>query len=71
MDDGKYDDLIGPCVEVDRVRESAYDGTTCLAVDARVRERCLKDAGKRPVDLCGKGAAKPRTLLFVPVTGIQ
>jgi hypothetical protein len=40
-------------------------------MDARVYERCLEDPGKRPVDFRGKGAAKPGTLVFVPVTGVQ
>ena len=71
MDDGKHDDLIGHCVEIDRVWEAPYDCAVYLALDARVRKRCLEDAGKRRVDLRGKGAAKPRTLVFVPVTGVQ
>jgi hypothetical protein len=71
MDDGKYDDLIRHRVEIDRVGEASYGRAARLTVDARVRERCVEDAAKRPVDLRGKGAAKPTTLVFVPVTGVQ
>jgi hypothetical protein len=71
MNDSKYDDLIGHRVEIDRIREAPYERTACLALDARVRKGCLENAGKRRVDLRGKGAAKPRTLVFVPVTGVQ
>ena len=71
MDDGKYDDLFGHRVEIDRIRKAPYERAARLTLDARVRERCLEDAGKRPVDLRGKAAAKPRTLVFVPVTGVQ
>jgi hypothetical protein len=71
MDDGKYNDLIGHRVEIDRVREASHERAACLTLDARVRERRLEDGGKRPVDLRGKSAAKPGTLVFVPVTGVQ
>ena len=71
MDDAKHDDLIGPRVEIDRVRKASHERAACLTLDAGVRERCLEDAGKRPVDLRGKGAAKPRPLVFVPVASIQ
>ena len=71
MDDGKYDDLIRHRVVIDRVREASYQRAACLTLNARVRERCLEDAAKRPINLRGKGAAKPRTLVFVPVTGVQ
>jgi hypothetical protein len=71
MDDGKYNDLIGHRVEIDRVREASHKRAACLTLDARARERGLEDGGKRPVDLRGKNAAKPGTLVFVPVTGVQ
>ena len=71
MDDGKYDDLIRHCAKVDRVREASYQAAAYLTLDARVRQRCLEDSAKRPVDLHGKGAAKPRTLVLVPVTGVE
>jgi hypothetical protein len=71
MDDGKYGDLIGPRVEIDRVREASYERAACLTLDTGVRERCLEDAGERPVDLRGKGTPKLRTLVLVPITGVQ
>jgi len=71
MDDGKYDDLIWRRAEIDRVREAPYNRATYLTLNAGVRERCLEDAGKRCVDLRGNDAAKLRTLLLVPVTGVQ
>jgi len=71
MDDGKNDDLVGHRTEIDRVREASYERAAHLTLDARVRERCLEDAGQRLVDLRGKGAAKPRTLVLVPVTRVQ
>jgi len=71
MDDGKYNDFIRQRLEIDRVREASYERAACLPMDARVCERCLEDAGKRPVGFRGKGAAKPGTLVFVPVTGVQ
>jgi hypothetical protein len=71
MDDGKYDDLIWHRVEIDRIREAPYEGAACLTLHARVRKRFLEDAGQGHVDLRSKGAAKPRTLVFVPVTGVQ
>jgi hypothetical protein len=71
MDDGKYDDLIGDRVKIDRVREALHERAACLTMDARVRERCLEDAGKCLVNLRGKGAAKPWTLAFVPLAGVQ
>ena len=71
MDDGKYDDLIRRRVEVDRVREASYERTACFALDERVCRRCLDNAGERPVDLQGKGITKPRTLVLVPVTGVE
>jgi len=71
MDDGKYDDLIRHRAEIDRVREASYERAAYLTLDGSVRERCLEDAGKPPVDLHGKGAAKPRTLVLVPVTRVQ
>jgi hypothetical protein len=69
--DGKYNDLIGQRVEIDRVRKAPYERAACLPMDARVCERYLEDAGKRPVDFRGKQAAEPGTLGFVPVTGVQ
>lgn len=71
MDDGKYNDLIGRRVEVDRVRETSHERTACLALNTRVRERGLHDPGKRQVDFRRKGSAKPRALLLVPVTGVE
>jgi len=71
MDDGKYDDLIRHRAELDRVREPAQERAAYVALDARVRKRCPEDAGKRPVDLRGKDAPKPRALVLVPVTGVQ
>ena len=71
MDDGKYDNLIGHRAEVDRVREASYQRAAYLALDARVRQRCLEDGAKRPVDPRGKRAAKPRTLVLVPVAGVE
>ena len=71
MNDGKYDDLIGHRVEVDRVRKALHEGAACLALDARVRERGLDDTGKRPGDLRRKGSAKSRALVLVPVTGVE
>ena len=71
MDDGKYDDLVGHRVEVDRVRKASHERAAGFALDARVRERGLNDAGKRPVDLRRKGSAKPRTLFVVPVTSVE
>jgi hypothetical protein len=70
MGDGTYDDLIGHRPEIDRVREASQERAAYLTW-ARVRERCLQDARKRPVGLRGKGVAKPRTLIVVPVTGVQ
>jgi hypothetical protein len=71
MGHGKYDDLIGHREEIDRVREASYERPAYLTLDARVRERCLEDASKRPVDLRAKGTAEPRTLVLVPVTRVQ
>jgi hypothetical protein len=71
MDDGKYDDVVGRRAEIDRVREASHECAAHLTLDARIRERFLEDPGKRPVDLRGKGAAKPGTLALVPVTCIQ
>jgi hypothetical protein len=48
-----------------------YERAACLTMDARVRERCLEDAGKCLVNLRGKGAGKPWTLAFVPLAGVQ
>ena len=71
MIDGKYDDLIGHRVEVDRVRKASHERAACLAVGARVPEWGLDDTGKRPVDLHRKGSAKSRALVLVPVTGVE
>jgi hypothetical protein len=71
MNDGKYDDLVGHRVEVDRVRKASHERATCLTFDVRVRERGLDDTGKRPVDLRRKGSAKSRALVLVPVTGVE
>jgi hypothetical protein len=71
MDDAKYDDLIGHRVEVDRVRKASHERTACLALDARVRDRGLDNAGKHHVDFRRKGSAKPRALFLVPVTGVE
>ena len=71
MDDGKHDDLIGHCVEIDRVWEAPYECAVYLALDARVCERCLENSNQRPVDLGGEGTAEPRTLVLVPITGVQ
>ena len=71
MNDGKYDDLIGHRVEVDRVRRASHERAACLALDARVYERGLDDTGKRPVDLCRKGSAKPGALVLVPIAGVE
>ena len=71
MDYAKYDDLIGRRVEVDRVWKASHERATCLALDARVRERGLDDTGKHHVDFRRKGSAKPRALFLVPVTGVK
>ena len=71
MNDGKYDDLIGHRLEVDRVRKASHQRAACLALDVRVHERGLDDTGKRPVDLRRKGIAKSRALVLVPVTGVE
>jgi hypothetical protein len=71
MDDGKHNDLIGHRAEVDRVREAPYQCTADLTLDARVRQGCLEDAAKRRLNLRGKGATKPRTLVLVPVTSVE
>jgi hypothetical protein len=71
MEHGKYDDLIGHRAKVDRVREASYQRAAYLLLDARVRQRCPDDAAKRPVDVRGKRAAKPRTLVLVPVTRLE
>ncbi len=71
MDDGKYDDLIRRRAKVDRVREASYERAACLTLDVRVCGRRLDDAGKHPVYLQGKGIAEPRTLVLVPVTGVE
>ena len=71
MDDGKDDDLVGHGAEVDRIRETSYERAAYLHLDARVRQRCLEDAAKRPVDLRRKYAAKPGTLVLVPVAGVE
>jgi len=71
MDDAKYDDLVGYRVEVDRVRKASHEGAACLALDARERERSLDDTGKHRIDFRRKGAAKPRALFLVPVTGVE
>ena len=44
MEDGKYDDLIGHRVEVDRLREAPYQHAAYLPLNARVRQRSLEDA---------------------------
>ena len=71
MDDGKYNDLIGHRVEVDRIRKASQDRAAGFALDARVRERSVNEAGKRPVDLHRKGSAKAGTLFLVPATGVE
>jgi hypothetical protein len=71
MDHAQYDDLIGHRVEVDRVRKAPHERAPCLALDARVRERALDDAGKQVVDFRRKGFAKPTALFLVPVTGVE
>ncbi len=71
MEDAKHDDLIGPRVEIDRVRKASHERAACLALDARVRERGLDDTGKHHVDFPRKRSAKPRTLFLVPVTGVE
>jgi len=71
MNDGQYDDLIGHRLEVDRVREASYESAAHLTLDARIRQRRLEDAAKRPVDLRGKDAAQLSTLIVVPVTGVK
>ena len=71
MEDGKYDDLIGHRAKVDRIREASQQRAAYLALDARVCQRCLKDAAEHPFDLRGIRAAKPRTLVLVPVTGVE
>ena len=71
MEDGKYDDLIGHRVEVDRLREAPYQHAAYLPLNARVRQRSLEDAAECPVDLRGERATKPRTLVLVPVTGVE
>ena len=71
MDDAKYDDLIRHRVEVDRVRKASHGGAACLALNARVRERGLDNAGKHHVDFRRKDSAKPKALFLVPVTGVE
>jgi hypothetical protein len=71
MDDGKYDDLIGHRVKVDRIRKPPEECTACFAVDAGKRERSLDDTRKRLIDLRRKGLAKPGPLGLVSVTGIE
>lgn len=71
MNDAKYDDLIGHCAKVDRVREASYQGAAYLTLNGGVGERCRKDTAKCPVDFHGKSHAKPRTLAIVPVTGVE
>ena len=71
MDDAKHDDLIGPRVEIDRIRKVSHERAACLALDARVREWGLEDTAKHPVDFRRKGSAKPRALRLVPVTGVE
>jgi hypothetical protein len=71
MDDGKHNDLIGHGAEVDRVREASYQRTAYLTLGARVRQRCFEDAAKHRLNLRGKGATKPRTLVVVPVTRVE
>jgi hypothetical protein len=71
MHDGKYDDLVGPRVEVDRVRKASHERPASVAVDARVRERGLDDPGKYGVDLRREGFSKPRALVLIPVTGVK
>ena len=71
MNDGQYDDLIGQRLEVDCVREASYERAAHLTLDARIRQRRLEDAAKRPVDLRGKDAAQLGMLIVVPVTGVK
>ena len=71
MDHAKYDDLSGPRVEVDRVRKPSHERAACLALDARIGQRGVDDTGQHHVDFRSKGSPKPRTLFFVPVTGIE
>jgi hypothetical protein len=35
------------------------------------RQRSSEDVGQNRVDLGGEGAAEPRTLRFIPVTGVE
>ena len=71
MDEGKYDDLIRHGAEVDRVREASHQRAAYLGVDARVRQRRLPNRVKCLVHLGSKPAAKPRTLVLVPVTSLE
>jgi hypothetical protein len=71
MNDAKHDNFIGHRVEVDCVWKTADKRAACLALDARVRERGLKDTGKHHVDFRRKASAKARTLFLVPVTGLE
>lgn len=71
VDDSKNDDLIGHRAKVDRVRETSHQRAARLALDARVRERGLDDAGESPIDLRREGSSEPRALFFIPVTGVK
>jgi hypothetical protein len=71
MDDGKHNNLIGHRVEVDRVREAPYQRTSYFTLDAGIRQGCLEDTAKRRLNLRGKGATEPRTLVLVPVTSVE
>jgi len=71
MNDGKHNDLIGHHAEIDRVRKAPQQRTAYLTLNPRVRQRCLEDVAKRRLDLRGKGATKPRTLVLVPVTSVK
>ena len=71
MDDAKYDDFIRRRVEIDCVGKMSHEGTACLALNARVRERGLHDSGKCQVDFRRKGSAELRALRLVPVPGVE
>jgi hypothetical protein len=70
MHDGKYDDLVGHRVKVDRVREASHERAASFVVDARVRERRRDDPSKYAVDLRRKGFTKPRALVLIPLTDV-
>jgi hypothetical protein len=71
VDNSEYDDLGDHCVEIDRVRKASEEGAARLALDAKVCEGSLDDAGKHRVDFRRERFAKPGTLFLVPVTGVE